>query len=164
MRNIERVVLWEAPASFCCYVQRAGRGGRDLNLLAEAILIVQPGVKKNGIKEAENREIVEEIALQREAENRGDTEGEIIDAGSHETTDEGGARVERASEDDDDDERIAPGKPPDGEKRKNKGKTKEGFNSHELQYLSLFITTTTCRRVIWDEFFHNSTKGMCSYF
>ena len=70
MRNIKRVVLWELPPSFCALVQRAGRAGRDLSTLGEAILIVQPSVITKGTNASEVEAAIEEVQVQaiREAE------------------------------------------------------------------------------------------------
>ncbi|KAJ6604921.1 P-loop containing nucleoside triphosphate hydrolase protein [Mycena sp. CBHHK59/15] len=53
MRNIERVILWGLPPSFCALVQRAGRATRDFSKLGEAILIVPASVMKNRVSEEE---------------------------------------------------------------------------------------------------------------
>ncbi|TDL13145.1 P-loop containing nucleoside triphosphate hydrolase protein, partial [Rickenella mellea] len=49
MRNIDRVVLWGLPPSFCALVQRAGRAARDFSKLGAAILLIPPSVRKKGI-------------------------------------------------------------------------------------------------------------------
>ena len=63
MRNIARVILWGLPPTFCSLVQRAGRAGRDLTTKGEAILIVPPGVLKDGSTEEDVERVCEMVPL-----------------------------------------------------------------------------------------------------
>lgn len=39
---------------------------------------------------------------------------------------------------------------------------KKNFNSHEVKFLSLFMCTTRCRCIVWDDFFGNHAKCKCN--
>ncbi|KAJ7730668.1 P-loop containing nucleoside triphosphate hydrolase protein, partial [Mycena maculata] len=82
MRNIERVILWGLPPSFCSLVQRAGRAARDFSKLGEAILIIVSSVIKNGVSEKEIEVAVGDAAQDAESENRGlDVAAELLEQG-----------------------------------------------------------------------------------
>ena len=158
MRNIARVVLWGLPPSFCGLVQRAGRTGRDFQTLGEAILIVPASVIKNGTKEAEVEQAVQDAVTENQAENRGDEEhtsleesGIEVASGNQEVlVNDGGVRVEH---DDSEPEDETSGKP-----QRRRKLTKNDTNSLEARYLTMFACAARCLREIWDEFFKNSTK------
>ncbi|KAG2111943.1 P-loop containing nucleoside triphosphate hydrolase protein [Suillus discolor] len=57
MRNIERVILWGMPPSFCALVQRAGRAARDVTKLGEAILIIPVQCAETGCYQAKLTEV-----------------------------------------------------------------------------------------------------------
>ncbi|KAF7292215.1 p-loop containing nucleoside triphosphate hydrolase protein [Mycena indigotica] len=102
MRNIERVVLWELPPSFCALVQRAGRAARDLSRMGEPILIISKNSINKGAKtlEAEIIAAVEAAATQAEAMNiaeeapaETEQEGvEVNEGGQRVLVNEGGVR------------------------------------------------------------------------
>jgi superfamily II DNA/RNA helicase len=158
MRNITRVVLWGLPPSFCGLIQRAGRTGRDFETLGEAILIVPAGVIKNGTKEAEVEQAVQDAVTESQAENRGDEEQTLLEengielAGGNQEVlvNDGGVRVEH-----DDSE---PEEETSGKTQRRRKLSKNDTNSLEAQYLTMFACAARCLRVIWDEFFKNSTK------
>lgn len=104
MRNIKRVILWELPPSFCALVQRAGRAGRDMTTLGEAILIVSPNVITKGTTEMEVEEALAEVAKTTEAENRGDDEIAALESNGIQVVDAGGVRVGAGSDTSDDEE------------------------------------------------------------
>jgi len=115
MRNIAHVVLWGLPPSFCGLVQRAGRTGHDFETLGEAILIVPASVIKNGTKETEVEQAVQDAITENQAENRGDKEhtsleesGIELTSGNQEVLVNDGVRVEH---DDSEPEDEAAGKP-----------------------------------------------------
>ena len=149
MRNIKRVVLWELPPSFCALVQRAGREGRDLSTLGEAILIVSQSVITKGTTEMEVEAALEEVET--EAENRGDDEAALLESHGIQLLDESGVRVGQESKDKDEVEKKE-------EKKRKQKQTKKKFNSHKAKFLSLFTCTTWCRRIVWDDFFGNKEK------
>ena len=78
MRNIARVILWGLPPTFCSLVQCAGRAGRDLTTEGEAILIVPPGVLKDGSTEEDVDASVESATVDQEALNRDPEEPDHI--------------------------------------------------------------------------------------
>jgi hypothetical protein len=164
MRNIKRVILWGLPPSFCALVQRAGRAARDFKMLGEAILIVPPTVLSKGITEAEvESALTINIADEStEAENRGEEETETLASNGIQLAsgnemvyvDDGGVRVAHDSDDEGDAEVKEV-------KKNKKKKVAKDFNSREAKFLSLFVGTTKCRRLVWDEFFDNQTKCKC---
>src|ERR1700742_3251471 len=82
MRNIERVVMWGLPPSFCSLVQRAGRTARDFSKLGEAILIVPSSVIKNGVSEKDIETAIGDAVVDAESENRGlDIAAQLLDQG-----------------------------------------------------------------------------------
>jgi hypothetical protein len=159
MRNIHRVVLWELPPSFCSLVQRAGRAGRDFNTLAEAILIVPASVIKNGTTDSDIESVLQEVVDDVQAENRGDEEQGVLEQNGIEVTsgneeilvNDGGVRLAHDGSDDGEENE------PEGKTQRRKKFSKES-NSHEARYLSLFVCTKQCQRVIWDQFFDNKRK------
>ncbi|KAJ7864340.1 P-loop containing nucleoside triphosphate hydrolase protein [Mycena leptocephala] len=159
MRNIERVVLWGLPPSFCSLVQRAGRAARDFSKMGEAILIILASVIKNGVSETDIEAAVGDAANDAELENRGlDTAADLLDQGieltsGHEeaVVGEGGNRASKDSDEEDGD---------GGEvKHKRRKKQSKECNSREADFLSRFACTTKCRRKIWDLFFDNDSKA-----
>jgi hypothetical protein len=80
MRNIACVVLWGLPPTFCSLVQHAGRAGQDLTTHGESILIVPPGVLKDGSMEDDDDLVVsvENAAVEQEALNREPEEADLI--------------------------------------------------------------------------------------
>jgi superfamily II DNA/RNA helicase len=158
MRNIERVVLWGLPPSFCSLVQRAGRAARDFEKLGEAILIVPSTVIKNGVSGAEAEAAVDQAATDAESENRGlDTAADLLEQGIEVTSgheeiavEDGGVRVSKDSDNEDNEATEA--------KHKRRKKMSKDCNSREADFLSRFACTTKCRRKIWDLFFENNTK------
>jgi len=79
MRNITCVVLWGLPPSFCGLTQRAGCTGHDFETLGEAILIVPASVIKNGTKEAEVEQAVQDAVTENQVENHGDEEQTLLE-------------------------------------------------------------------------------------
>jgi hypothetical protein len=163
MRNIKRVILWGLPPSFCALVQRAGRAACDFGTLGEAIIIVPLSVISKGVTEMEVESALANVAGgdNTESENRGKEEMEILAhnsiqvAGGNELihVDDGGIRVSHDSDED--------GEGMKEEKLKRKKKTAKNFNSHEARFLSLFVSTPNCHRLVWDEFFGNKNKCQC---
>ncbi|KAJ7061274.1 P-loop containing nucleoside triphosphate hydrolase protein [Mycena amicta] len=166
MRNIERVILWELPPSFCALVQRAGRAARDLTKLGEAILIVSKNLINKGAKglEAELLAVVEAAAeaAADEAEAMNESEGldvvgpgvEVNTGGETLLVEEGGVRQSNESDDED-----AEG----GAKQSTRGKrgrrAKNECSEREARFLTRFACGKDCIAGVWDEFFENATKG-----
>jgi ATP-dependent helicase YprA (DUF1998 family) len=174
MRNIKRVVLWGLPPSFCALVQRAGRAGRDLRTLGEAILIVPPSIVKKGISELEMEQSLQEVqtvaAEEYESCNHdsgvvlpdqdsdyesGPREAVELTSGNEEVlVNDGGVRVSRESDGEEGDD----GHVVKVSRRKISAKN---YNSREARYLTLFICGSKCRRAVWDDFFGNRNKREC---
>ncbi|KAJ7803225.1 P-loop containing nucleoside triphosphate hydrolase protein [Mycena olivaceomarginata] len=158
MRNIERVVLWGLPPSFCALVQRTGRAVRDLTRLGEAILIVPSSVLKNGVTELDVELGINTASKDAESENRGTEEatdlalqGIEVTTGLEEVSVTGGGiRVSKDSDEEDGE--------PEEVKHKRRKKLSKDANSREARFLSRFVVTKKCRRKIWDEFFQNALK------
>ncbi|KZT27988.1 P-loop containing nucleoside triphosphate hydrolase protein [Neolentinus lepideus HHB14362 ss-1] len=155
MRNIERVVLWGMPPSFCALVQRAGQAARDMTRLGEAVLIVPKKTLSGGVTEDDVVHTVGQIVL--EAPFTG-TEEEVPegtalgDGREIVLVEEGGIRVGHAVEED----IVSLVKVTKG-----KGKDKDSsgqIHSLEAQTLTEFIITSNCRRKVWDKFFGNGKK------
>ncbi|KAJ6579358.1 hypothetical protein B0H10DRAFT_2198744 [Mycena sp. CBHHK59/15] len=163
MRNIERVILWGLPPSFCALVQRAGRATRDFSKLGEAILIVPASVMKNRVSEEEIEVAVGEAAQHAESENRGlDVAADLLEEGIELTygreevlVGEGGVRAGADSDDDDGETAQV--------KHKRRKKLSKECNSREADFLSRFVCTTKCRRKVWDLFFENDSKEQLKF-
>jgi hypothetical protein len=161
MRNIFRVVLWKLPPSFCALAQRAGRAVRDFDQLGEAILFVPAKVLKDGVAEEEAR-VAREAAAEPGNQEGDDPipepeEGVQVVAGQAVAITEGGARVEQNAEAEDCD-------PEAGVKKKRKAARQSAVDALEASFLSKFACATVCRRIIWDEYFKNNTKGGSHFF
>ncbi|KAJ7640072.1 P-loop containing nucleoside triphosphate hydrolase protein [Mycena polygramma] len=163
MRNIERVVLWGLPPSFCALVQRAGRAARDFSKLGEAILIVPSSVIKNGVSEEEINTAVGDAAQDAESENRGlDAAAHLLDQGIELTSGreevvvaEGGIRAGKDSDEEDGEAGTV--------KHTRRKKQSKECNSREAEFLSRFACTKKCRRKIWDLFFDNDSKEQLEF-
>ena len=159
MRNIQRVILWGLPPSFCALVQRAGRAGRNFAVAAEAILIVTPATMKKGISDSEVLQMVRRTAGEAEAENRNDEEletlqqeGIVIGEGNVlvSISDDAGIRV---SHDTEEEEAQA-----SSTKKGKRKRVDETFHSQEAEYLSLYLCPR-CRHGTWNEAFKNQFKS-----
>lgn len=154
MRNIERVILWGLPPTFCALVQRAGRAGRDLTTQGEAILIVPQSVIDEGLSTDDLDDVLADAVIDSEALNREATDSEVIE-GIPAALDSEGIRISGADESD-----------AEREKADLKGKRKKRYgkdtNIREAKGLSQFASTKVCRRKPWDEFFENAKKCACS--
>ncbi|KDR67869.1 hypothetical protein GALMADRAFT_79410, partial [Galerina marginata CBS 339.88] len=154
LRNIARVILWGLPPTFCALVQRAGRAGRDLSTLGEAILIVPKSVVKDGASKDDVSETVAEATIDGEALNREPEEVELTDT-VVQALDEQGIRI--AGDEDSSEEQ------PGTEKVKRTKKFGKDTNIREARALSKYVTTTGCRRKVWDDFFENNKKSQLEY-
>ena len=158
MRNIECVVLWGLPPSFCALVQRAGRAGRDLKKLGEGILIVSPSVLKDGVTAQEVSETVAMSGQEAEATNLNEEDLTAEVQSMEEQVGPDGVRIaadESASEGEGDN--AAAGAALSRKKRR-KGRTSTDTDVHEANALSKFVCTKSCRRVVWDSFFEDNRK------
>ncbi|KAJ6558716.1 P-loop containing nucleoside triphosphate hydrolase protein, partial [Mycena sp. CBHHK59/15] len=160
MRNIFRVVLWKLPPSFCALAQRSGRAVRVFEQLGEAILFVPAKVLKDGFAAEEARVAREEAAAPQNQEGEDfvpePEDGVDIVAGQAVVVGEGGARVEQNAEAEDaDPEAVAAVE----KKKKRKAARQSAADALEASFLSRFSCTKQCRRIIWDEYFKNGTKG-----
>ncbi|KAJ6622443.1 P-loop containing nucleoside triphosphate hydrolase protein [Mycena sp. CBHHK59/15] len=160
MRNIQRVILWKLPPSFCALAQRSGRAVRDFEALGEAILFVPAKVLKDGIAEEQARLAREEAAAPQNQEGE-DFIPEVDDgldvvAGQAVAVGEGGVRVEQNAEAEEEDPEVT------AAAQKKKKKRKAARVSHadalEARFLSRFACTTACRRIVWDDYFQNGKK------
>ncbi|KAJ6579905.1 P-loop containing nucleoside triphosphate hydrolase protein, partial [Mycena sp. CBHHK59/15] len=162
MRNIQRVVLWKLPPSFCALAQRSGRAVRDFDALGEAILFVTAKVLKDGIAEEHARLAREDVAEPQNQE--GDDfvpapqDGLDLVAGQAVTVGEGGARVEQnpdAEAEEDDPEAAAAA-------QTKKRREKRPDYALEAKFLSRFACAPGCRRIVWDDYFQNGKKSKLS--
>ena len=158
MRNIARVILWGLPPTFCSLVQRAGRAGRDLSTQGEAILIVPPGVLKNGSMVDSPEDVVasvENAAVGQEALNREPDEPDLINVA--ESLDEEGIRLRGVNASESEDEGIVA----NSMKKRVKKKKRKDTHIREVRALYDFACTKGRRHIPWDKFFENSKK--CKY-
>jgi superfamily II DNA helicase RecQ len=143
--------LWELSPTFCAFVQRAGRAGRDFETLGGAILIVPKSVLKEGVSNENVNSGVSDAIIDAEALNREPEEAELTQTVVG-VLDEEGIRVADDS-DSTDEESIS--------KVKRTKKFGKDTNVREARALSEFVTTNDCRRKVWDDFFENGKK--CNY-
>ena len=160
MRNIARVVLWKLPPSFCALGQRSGRAVRDFTQLGEAILFVPAKVLKDGFVAEEARVAREEAAEPQNQEGddfvQEPEEGVDVVAGQAVVVGEGGTRVEQNAEGEEaDPEAVTAAE----KKKKRKASRQSAADALEASFLTRFACSTICRRIIWDEYFKNGTKG-----
>ncbi|KAJ7670474.1 P-loop containing nucleoside triphosphate hydrolase protein, partial [Mycena rosella] len=159
MRNIQRVILWKLPLSFCALAQRSGRAVRDFDALGEAILFVPAKVLKDGIAEEQARLAREEAAEPQNQE--GDEfvpepqEGLDVVVGQEVVVAEGGVRVEQNAEAEEDDPEVLTAAQ---KKKKRKAARVSQADALEAKVLSRFACVSVCRRLVWDEYFENGKK------
>ena len=162
LRNIERVILWDLPPTFCSLVQRIGRAARDLSKQGEAILLVRKGVRKAGLSSTEVQSLQTQINGEEEALNMDDEELDrirrmemenVVEGSGHEIRhlDEGGMRVEEGGEN----EEVMDG----SDAPKSHKKTKTPIEIHESSFLTLYANTSVCLRKIWNAYFNNEKKS-----
>ncbi|KAJ3518750.1 hypothetical protein NMY22_g13524 [Coprinellus aureogranulatus] len=165
-RNLERVILWDLPPSFCALAQRAGRAARDMDKDGDAILFVSSSVLKKSLKELEVDvdNAILDVELTHEAENHNDEDVVMEEEQGTEmrqgediaVTEEAGVRVAHEVEDENEvSETTAPSR--------RRLRTKEEYNSREARYLSLYVAGKRCRRGVWNEFFGNSRKRQLTF-
>ncbi|KAJ7198190.1 P-loop containing nucleoside triphosphate hydrolase protein [Mycena pura] len=162
MRNIERVVLWKMPPSFCALAQRSGRAARDFEKLGEAILFVTAKVLKDGIAEEQARLARVDAAVPHDQPQAVDptdvaqAEGLDVVGGQAVLIAEGGARVEQGTEGEN-----ADAETPDAtavKKKKRKAARESFVDALEAKFLSRFACTTACRRLVGTNIFKTRTN------
>jgi superfamily II DNA helicase RecQ len=160
MHNINRVILWGLPSSFCALAQRAGRAGRDFATDAEAILIVSPTTFKEGLSEADIEKGLQRVLESDESENRNEEDvtmdlaaAEVQLTKGNETTsvEEVGVPLAHDSEEED-----APASSAATKTRQKR--TAQDFNSRKVKYMNLFVAGQQCWRKTWDDFLSNNKK------
>lgn len=150
MRNIEHVVLWELPPTFCSLVQRTGQAGRDLTTKGEAILIIPKSVMDSEVSEDNLDDTLAEAVIEAESLNREAEEAEVIEQ-IPAALDAEGVRIAGADESDEEGTNVQVSE------RKQK---RFGKDTHiaEMKALLDFVRTEECRREVWDTFFENWKK------
>ncbi|TDL13617.1 P-loop containing nucleoside triphosphate hydrolase protein, partial [Rickenella mellea] len=181
MRNIERVVIWKLPPSFCALVQRCGRAARDFSRYGTAVLMVPAStfsstipaeVSSTSVAQTtstprdptpsgpdENATQAADVSEPIQAEDNEDLgsfgvleEGVVLAAGRELVlVPEGGLRVETAVNDQEIDENSS-------ENRTTK--KMDPFGELESRYLTEYVSTTSCRWNVWNRFFENDKKGV----
>lgn len=162
LRNIDRVVLWDLPRSFCSLVQRVGRAARDLSRTGEAILIVRKGTRREGVSASDVSNLQSQILTDVERSNsHGDSDEadrmeieNVVETSGHEIRrlDDGGRRVEHIEEG----EREEAVEGLVGPKTRKKSQT--SVERLEIAYLTLYANTSSCLRKVWDKYFGNDKK------
>lgn len=151
MRNIDRVILWGLPPTFCTLVQRAGRAVRDMTKDGEAILIVSSATRKKQSKALEDDVVAaaEELVMNSVDVTVGDQEtAEEDDEGALSDVEDAREQVSAVA---------AQGNTAAG-KRGRFFKSKVNYNSREAHYLVLYMKGDECRHKIWNAFFRNDQK------
>jgi hypothetical protein len=148
-RNIERVVLWGVPPSFCSLAQRAGRAARDMTKSGEAILFVSSHALKKGVTAAEVGGNLAEMCTDDEAGNIGLDEARILENNG----------ISEPAEQASVDHPQNPNEGADNTPAQRRFRTNEQFNSRESQFLSRFIAGKECRCQVWNIFFGNNQKS-----
>ncbi|PPQ87408.1 hypothetical protein CVT24_001482, partial [Panaeolus cyanescens] len=149
MRNIQRVVLWGLPPTFCSLVQRAGRAARDLTQQGEAILIVSSHTFSHSV-------VVDSTSTVTVDDEEPEASGVVIAEATGAMVDAEGARVSTA--DDDESENEATNTVQQAHSKKTKKWSKPATHIREIVALSDYMTAKACRRNSWDSFFSNSKK------
>ncbi|KAJ6590309.1 P-loop containing nucleoside triphosphate hydrolase protein [Mycena sp. CBHHK59/15] len=162
MRNVFRVILWKLPPSFCALAQRSGRAVRDFAQLGEAILFVPGKILKDGLVAEGARAAREEAADPLNQEGNEfvpePEEGVEVVAGQTVVVGEGGARAEQNAEAEEADPEVVAAAT---KKKKRRAARQSAADALEATFLTKFACATVWRRLVWDEYFKNGTKGKC---
>lgn len=146
LRNVERVVLWKAPKTFCSLIQKFGRCARDFALLGECILYVSEAYYskyESLLKEEDMIETENTVNLQDPEDEEGNEATQAVDATQS-------IRVETMAED----TVVAP-------KRKGKQTKFQGLlAARDFRFLIWYIVTKKCQHIPWNIFFENAKKGL----
>ncbi|KAJ3816872.1 P-loop containing nucleoside triphosphate hydrolase protein, partial [Lentinula raphanica] len=137
--SIRRVALWHEPLSFLSLIQKIGRCARQPVEVGEAILYI---TKVSYAKHL--------TVLEAEREEQGQEDTEEQDTENAQTSYEG--LVDRIAIMDQEDSE------PDKVQRRKMNRARSALEAWDHKHLSLFIATSGCRRVPWDEFFDNGAK------
>lgn len=161
---IKTVILWKKPPTFCSLTQRGGRCARNLADLGEVICFVSAAVRKEGVG-CDSEVILSNITTTNSNEVEGvagDVEmGEAVEAlEGRELVDvaEGGIRVE-IGDDTVPDEEGTTQNTRTNLYSKHKRSNVSGAMVRDAKYLIRFLCTKNCRRIVWNEYYENVTKG-----
>lgn len=142
MKGIFRVVLWKIPPTFCALAQRSGRAARNLSTLGEAILFVPKSVY-TGTESPDIPVDTEAVVVEDDLQV---VEGEQT-AGAAVAIEEEASGVSD----------VATRIPNVGRRTKAK---KSALQIRDAEALKEYVSTTGCRRKVWNAFFGNERKGV----
>ena len=91
LRNIDQVILWGIPPTFCALVQGIGRAARDLTKLGEGILLVPKGIRRTGTSSTDVCSLQTQIADEEDissTEDEGESDNQmemenVVEASGH---------------------------------------------------------------------------------
>ncbi|KAJ7235274.1 P-loop containing nucleoside triphosphate hydrolase protein [Mycena haematopus] len=155
-QTILRVLLWMKPRSFLSLVQKIGRCVRDWRLRGEAVLYITKAMYTRCCVELEILKADKAAAVEADSAAASDDE---------ETPEEQPDRDEALDlQDTSDDEEDAPAIPAK-RRRKAKGKRKvlSPMEERDQCYFLEYITTTGCRRLVWNKYFGNQNKKRMNF-
>ncbi|KAF7378268.1 p-loop containing nucleoside triphosphate hydrolase protein [Mycena sanguinolenta] len=132
-QKILRVILWMKPRSFLSLVQKIGRCVRDPSLRGEAVLYISKAMYTRCCAELEILKTEREVAIREDAAAASDDEENLEPPGRQ-------RRLKR--------------------RRKGKGKREvvSPMEERDKRYFLEYITTTKCRRLVWNKYFGNQNK------
>ncbi|KAJ7739197.1 P-loop containing nucleoside triphosphate hydrolase protein [Mycena metata] len=150
-QTIMRVLMWMKPRSFLSLVQKIGRCVRDRRLRGEAALYITKAMYTRCCAE------LEILSTEKEAAGKEDSAaGSDDEENSEEPPDRDLALALQNMSDEEEEVAAAPVK----RRRKGKGKPKNlsPMEERDQRYFLEYITTTKCRRLVWNRYFGNQRK------
>ncbi|KAF7369168.1 p-loop containing nucleoside triphosphate hydrolase protein [Mycena venus] len=150
-QTIMRVLLWMKPRSFLSLVQKIGCCMWDWRLRGEAVLYITKAMYTRCCAELEILKTEKEAAEQEDSAAGSDEE-----ENPEEPPDREHALALQDTLDEEEEAVAAPVK----RWRKGKGKPKilSPMEERNQQYFLEYITTTKCRRLVWNKYFGNQSK------
>ncbi|KAF7373721.1 p-loop containing nucleoside triphosphate hydrolase protein [Mycena sanguinolenta] len=153
-KTIMRVYLWMKPRSFLSLIQKIGRCVRDPRLRGEAILYITKAMYTRCCAELEIMKADKEAMEEEDAGRAAAVSEEEESLEQPRDRDE-----ELALQNTSDDEEDAAPAPT---KWRSKGKSKQTslspMEERDKRYMLEYITTTNCRRDVWNRYFGNKRK------
>ncbi|KAJ7022999.1 P-loop containing nucleoside triphosphate hydrolase protein [Mycena alexandri] len=150
-QTIMRVLMWMKPRSFLSLVQKIGRCVRDRRLRGEAALYITKAMYTRCCAE------LEILRTEKEAAGKDDSAAGSDDEENLEEPPDRDLALALQNLSDEEEEAAAP---PVKRRRKGKGKPKNlsPMEERDQRYFMEYITTTKCRRLVWNSYFGNQRK------
>lgn len=131
LRNVKRVICWKVPKTFCSLIQKYGRCVRDITELGEAIIYISESWMRKHLNLVADPILTDEAPIGEE---------DAIQANATENI-----RAETVTT--------------ASKKKSKKSKFHGALAARDAEFLDRFILTPACRRIPWNDFFQNQTKG-----